>query len=240
MKIKQIQLFLLLSVMSVGALALPAAFNASYSVSKSGLTLGEMKTSLVYKGDTYKYYKTSTSTGLVSWLSGDKITENAEGKFKGNYLRSTHYLYHHTSKRKNRKDQLKFLTPREVKGSYKGEAYSLKVPHHSLDRATLELALARDLAAKKKSLKYTVVERGHHKEYHLHRQGTEKLTIGGKEYITEKLIVVRKGSERKTVFWLAKELDYMPIKIDHFEKGDAIVTKLKWFKFTKNNKVSGR
>ncbi len=233
MIIKQIQLLLLSCVISVGAFALPAAFNASYSVSKSGLTLGEMKTSLVYSGDTYKYHKTSTATGLASWLSGDKISENAGGKFKGNYLQSISYIYHHTSKRKNRKDQLKFLTPREVKGIYKDEAYSLQVPNGTIDRATLELALARDLAAQKKSLNYTVVERGHHKEYHLHRQGTEKLTISGKEYDTEKLIVVRKGSTRKTVFWLAKELDYMPIKIDHFEKGDAIVTKLKWFKFLK-------
>ncbi|MEE9352119.1 MAG: DUF3108 domain-containing protein [Thiotrichaceae bacterium] len=233
MKIKLILLSLVLSLTSVGAIALPAAFNATYSVSKSGLTLGEMKSSLSYNGTTYKYHKKSISTGLVSWLSGDKVSENADGKFNGNYLQSVNYLYHHTSKRKNRKDQLKFISPREVKGVYKSNAYNLKVPNGSLDRATLELALARDLAANKKVLKYSIVERGHRKDYLLQRQGTEKLTIKNKQYNAEKLIVVRKGTTRKTTFWLAKELDYMPVKINHVEKGDAIVTELKSFKFLK-------
>lgn len=233
MKIKLILLSLVLNLVSMEAFALPAAFNATYSVSKSGLTLGEMKSSLSYSGTTYKYHKKSTATGLASWLSGDKVSENADGKFNGNYLQSVNYLYHHTSKRKNRKDQLKFVSPRNVKGVYKGNAYNLQVPNGSIDRATLELALARDLAANKKVLKYSVVERGHRKDYLLQRQGSEKLTIKGKQYTAEKLMVVRKGTNRKTTFWLAKELDYMPVKINHIEKGDAIVTELKSFKFLK-------
>ena len=238
MNIKKTQWFilLLLSMISINTMALPSAFTAAYSVSKSGLTLGEMKTSLRYNGNAYQYNKTSKSSGLVSWLSGDKIVENAEGIFNNNYLQSRSYLYHHTSKRKDKKDQLKFISPETVKGEYKGEAYHLKVAKGSIDRATLELALARDLAQGKKDLSYTVVERGEQKVYHLRRQGVEMLKINGKKYVTEKLTVVRDNSNRKTTFWLAKALDYMPVKIDHIEKGDAIVTQLKWFKFLTKNK----
>jgi hypothetical protein len=239
MKIKQIIKFLLAStpalvlglMLSMDVNALPAAFNASYSVSKSGLTLGEMRTSLTYQGSNYRYYKTSKATGLVSWLSGDKISENATGSFQGNSLKPATYLYHHTSKRKDRKDQFKFISPRLVKGAYKDETYNIQVPHGTLDRATLELALARDVLAKKKKLTYSVVEKGKVKTYNLHRQGIEKVKISGKEYTVEKLLVVRKDSKRKTTFWLAKELGYMPVKINHVEKGDAIVTSLKWIKF---------
>ena len=229
--IKQIQLFIVLMLISIGAFALPAAFNASYTVSKSGLTLGEMRMSLIYKNNTYAYHKSTKATGLASWLSGDKMVENSEGKVDGNYIQSTSYLFHHTSKRKNRKDQFKFTAPNKVKGQYNDQAYDVQVPHGTMDRATLELALARDLALKKKVLNYSVTEKGKVKSYHLKRLGQEKVTVRGKEYMAEKLMVARKGTTRKTTFWLVKEFDYMPAKIDHIEKGSSIVTKLKWFKF---------
>ena len=233
LKIQQLLLFISTIAFSLTAYALPAAFNATYSVSKGGLTLGEMKTSLSYQGNNYRYFKSSKSTGLVSWLSGDKITENTQGIFKGNLLEPNSYLYHHKSKRKDRKDQLRFINRQLVKGAYKGKAYEVKIPNGTIDRASLELALARDVAAKKKNLSYSVIERGKLKNYHLHRQGTEKIEVDDKEYQAIKLVVARKGSERKTTFWLAKELDYMPVKINHIEKGDSIVTKLKWVKFLK-------
>ncbi len=231
--IQQLLLFISTATLSLAASALPAAFNATYSVSKGGLTLGEMKTSLSYQGKSYKYYKATKSTGLVSWLSGDKITENTQGSFRGNLLEPSSYLYHHKSRRKDRKDQLKFINRQLVKGAYKGKAYEVKIPHGTIDRATLELALARDVAAKKKTLSYSVIERGKLKSYHLHRQGTEKITVHDKEYTAIKLVISRKGTDRKTTFWLAKELDYMPVKINHVEKGDSIVTLLKWVKFHK-------
>ena len=113
----------------------------------------------------------------------------------------------------------------------------MQVPHGTIDRATLELALARDVLAKKKSLVYSIVEKGKLKNYRLHRQGTEKIIVANKEYTVEKIEVIRKDAERKTTFWLAKALDYMPVKIDHVEKGDSIVTTLKWIKFaTPKNK----
>ncbi len=230
--IKQLMVFLLAGMSSVAGFALPAAFNASYSVSKSGLTLGEMRVSLSYTNNHYAYHKSTRATGLAAWLSGDKMIENADGKVHGNSIFPESYLFHHTSKRKDRKDQLQFVNPRLAKGSYKGRAYSIQVPGGTLDRAALELALARDLAAQKKSLTYSIVERGKLKTYHLTRQGVEKINIGGKNYHAEKIMVARKGAARKTILWLAKELDYMPVKINHIEKGDAIVSNLKWFKFT--------
>lgn len=229
MKIKQIFTVLLLNFAAVSAFALPAPFEATYAVSKSGMTLGEMNVSLSYTGNTYRYFKTSKATGLASFLSGDKVVENVVGKFQGNYLQPTNYLYHHTSKRKDRKDQFQFIKPTQVAGAYRDKTYNLQVPKESIDRASLELALARDVAIKNKDLKYSLVERGKQKDYSIKRLGQEKLTVSGKEYLAEKLIIERASSERTTTFWLAKDIDYLPIKIDHVEKGDPVVTLLKSF-----------
>ncbi len=221
--------------MTLNASALPRAFQANYTVSKGALKIGIMHSSLIYNGDAYSYKKSSKATGLASFLSGDRITENAGGKFKGNFMQSSSYLYHHKSKRKDRKDSFKFPSPTLVKGTYK-EPYSLTVTRGTMDRATMELALARDMAAKKKDLKYSVVEKGKQKEYKLRRLGIETITISGKKYTCEKIIVDRKDSDRKTISWLAKELEYMPVQIEHIEKGTSIMTRLKSFHFTKAKK----
>jgi len=217
--------FLLLTLVSLNAIALPRAFQASYTVKKGHLTIGEMNISLVYNGSTYRYKKSSKARGLAAMLSGDRITENAEGTFKGNFMQSSHYLYHHQSKRKNKKDDFTFVNPRLVKGIYK-EAYETAVPAGTIDRATMELLLAHDLTTKKKELNYSVVEKGKHKVYKLRRLGRETIKVAGKNYVCEKVIVERKNSSRKTISWLAEELDYMPAQIEHIEKGSAIMTRL--------------
>jgi hypothetical protein len=217
--------FLLFTLMSLSAAALPRAFQASYTVEKGRLTIGEMNISLVYNGSAYSYKKSSKAKGLAKLLSGDRITQNAAGSFKGNFMQSSHYLYHHKSKRKNKKDDFTFVNPRLVKGTYK-EAYEIAVPAGTIDRATMELLLARDLMANKKELSYSVVEKGKHKVYKLRRLGSETIKVAGRDYVCEKIIVERNNSNRKTISWLAKDLDYMPAQIQHIEKGSSIMTRL--------------
>jgi hypothetical protein len=228
--IKQLLTLFSASLLSLSAYALPDAFKANYVVSKGGLTLAEMNVSLSYSNGMYRYYKTSNSRGLVSVFSGDKIVENVVGKYQGEKLLPSNYIYHHTSKRKDRKDQFQFIGNSQVRGTYKDRAYNFTVPTDTLDRASLELAMARDLQAKDPSLVYSVVEKGKQKDYVVKRLGKETITIGGKSYHTEKLTIERDTSERKTIFWLAEEVDYMPVKIEHIEKGTPIQTTLKSFK----------
>ena len=71
------------------------------------------------------------------------------------------------------------------------------------------------------------MERGELKKYVFSRQGQEKLTTPAGDFTTVKVKVVRAGNKRSTMFWLAKELDYMPAKIVHREKKDVITTIIK-------------
>lgn len=193
------------------------------------MTLGSMQTSLSYKGNQYHYHKKSKTTGLASLFSNDVIVENADGIFNGEYLQPRTYLYHHKSKRKDRKTQATFQSPTKVSGTHKNEAFSLDVSADSIDRATLELALARDISKGKKSFSYAIIEKNKQKRYHLKALGEEVLMLNGQKYHCEKMIVERDDKSRRTLFWLAKETDFMPVKIDHREKGDSIVSTLNTF-----------
>jgi len=233
MKTKLIPTLMLLALglFSLTAHALPKAFSATYAVSKSGLSLGEMRLDLSYNKQNYYYKKSSKAHGLAKLLSGDKMVENVQGLFQGNYLQPQSYLFHHTSKRKNRKDQIQFTSPQQAVGQYKKDAFKLTIPKGTLDRASLELALARDVSTNKTQLNYNVIERGKIKTYHIKKAGNKLLNHDGKQYHVQKMIVSHANKKRSTVFWLAKELDYMPIRIDHTEKDKTIVTQLKRFKF---------
>lgn len=188
-----------------------------------------MQISLSYQGNQYHYHKKSKTTGLASLFSNDVITENADGIFNGEYLQPKTYLFHHKSKRKDRKTQATFQSPTKVTGIHNNTAFSLDAAADSIDRATLELALARDLLKKKKSFSYTVIEKSKQKRYDLKTLGEEVLTLNGKKYHCKKMTVERDNNNRQTIFWLAKETDFMPVKINHIEKGDSLVSTLRTF-----------
>lgn len=214
---------------STASFALPAAFTASYDVKKSGMTLGNMQTSLNYQGNQYHYHKKSKTTGVASLFSNDVIVENANGIFNGEYLQPRTYLFHHKSKRKDREIHTSFQSATKISGSHNNNAFSLNASADSIDRATMELAIARDLLKGKKNFSYTVIEKDKQKRYDLKPLGEEILTLNGKKYHCKKMMVERDNTNRKTIFWLAKETDFIPVKINHIEKGDSIISTLKTF-----------
>nr|CAA6827923.1 MAG: Unknown protein [uncultured Thiotrichaceae bacterium] len=211
---------------SQGLLAAPQAFQASYAVMKSGLSLGEMNANLVYSGSNYTYLKQTKANGIAALLSGDMLTERSSGTQRGGLLNTQQYLHHHKNKRKERRDQFNFATPTQAKGQYKNANYSLTVPNGTLDPALLELRIMDDLKANR-PLNYKVTEKGKLKDYRFQRQGKETLSLPAGKYLCEKILMIRDNGERITTIWLAPELNYVPVQIRHNEKGSIIETKLK-------------
>lgn len=220
----------LLLFSSQAALALPKAFEANFIVSKGSLKLGNLHASLKYSNNKYHYHKSTKSTGLAKLLTGIKIIENSEGQFSGQHIKPINYLFKNSRRSKSRIDKAHF-NGSNFTGSYKGTAYKLVIPGNTLDRASLELALARDLSINKLNPVYSVVEKGRIKNYAFTRHGEEKVKTDAGIFSTIKLSVKRKGNKRHTTIWLAKELDYMPVQIHHKEKGDLIKTVIKDYKW---------
>ncbi len=221
---------LLLSVLSVQAvMAMPTPFEANYSVAKGSLTLGNLHTSLKVNGNRYAYHKFTKATGLAALLTGIKITENTNGEFSKNTIQPTNYLFNQSRRSKARIDKIQF-TNKIANGSYKNKPYKLPFVNNTQDRASLELSLARDLSLNKPTLTYSVIERGNKKQYQFQKLGYEKVETPAGNFNAIKVRVNRKGGKRETIFWLAKETDFMPVKIYHREKDDVITTVLKDYK----------
>ena len=208
------------------AYAMPNALNATYSVYKGSMNLGDMNLSLRYAGKQFHYYKDTKAKGFAALITNAKILEKVDGSFAGNKINPSSY-YFMQSTRKNTRIENTHFTGNRAQGTYKDKNFNLKLPTGTLDRASLELALANDIGNNKANLSYNVMERGKLKKYVFSRQGEEKLSTPAGNFMTIKVKVIRTGNKRDTMFWLAKELDYMPAKIVHREKNDVITTVIK-------------
>ncbi len=211
------------------AMAIPSAFQADYTVAKGSMKLGNLHTSLKINGNRYSYHKYTKSSGLAALLTGIKITENTNGQISGQNLRPTNYLFNQSRRSKSKIDKIQF-SGNSAKGNYKGTAYNEAISGVTQDRASLELVLARDVALNKAKLSYSVVERGRKKQYNFQKLGNEKIKTPAGTFNTVKVKVQRAGGKRETIFWLAKETDYMPVKIRHREKKDIITTIMRSYK----------
>jgi len=219
----------LILLSSQTALALPKAFQANYTVSKGSMTLGNLHTSLKYSGNKYSYHKYTKATGFAALLTGIKITENTDGQFSGQNIRPTNYFYKQAKRSKDKVDKVQFSANKAI-GSYKKKAFNLPVSQDTQDKASMELLLARDLSQNKPRLSYSVVSRGEKSQHNFQKLGHELLKTPAGTFNTIKVKVVRSGAKRETVFWMAKEMDYMPVKIRHREKDDVITSIIKNYK----------
>ena len=210
--------------------ALPNAFTANYKVQKSGMYLGNMQSALSYQGQQYHYHKKTTAKGLAAMLSGDVLIENSDGVVRNNRFITKRYLRHHTSKRKDQKDQFHFNSPTMVQGNYDNRAYTLTVPHNTTDLTALEIQLMQALATNRITQQYNVVDRGQLVQYEFQKLGTEKLTLPAGDFTCEKVRISKKGSSVETLLWLAKELSYTPVRIQHIDGGDILEARMTSYK----------
>ncbi len=228
------QLFALLSIVTLlllaqSAMALPKAFQANYKVSKGSLTLGNLHTSLKYSGNSYSYHKYTKATGFAALLTGIKITENTDGQVSGNIIMPRKYYFNQSRRGGGKVDSINF-SRNTAKGNYKKKAFSVKTSAGIQDKASMELLLAQDLSQNKPRLIYNIVNQGEKSQYRFQKLGNEVVKTPAGTFNTVKVKVVRSTNARETVFWMAKELDYMPVKIRHREKKDVITTVIKNYK----------
>lgn len=209
-----------LSLVSLPAVAALKAYQASYSVSNSGLTVGETTVTLSYSNNGYTFLKQTKANGMAALLSGDVLTERSIGVKQGNKLQTQQYLYQHKSRRKSKIDQYSFTNTNQVKGNFNGQDYSLNVPTGTIDPAVVELWVREDLAANR-PLKYNVTERGKLKNYQFQRLGKETVETPFGQYQCEKVQINRDGGERQTTLWIAPELNQLTVKMQHNEEGNV-------------------
>ncbi len=223
---------LLLALLPPGAAAAPPvpAFEATYRIAVSGLTVGEVRVTLRYAGDRFTYAKRTVSKGLAALFRDDVITEVSHGRVVDGRFVLQDYRYEQRRKGKSRVEALEWRDG-QVVGHYKGRHYRLAVPPGTLDRSSVELALMRDAGAGVQTLSYPVVERGKFKTLRFALQGSDTLSLPAGDFTCLRYHVQRHSHKRDTTLCVAPALHNLPVHARHIEKGTRIDMTLRRYSF---------
>ncbi len=122
-KLTVVCLAILTQMISTNAMSLPKETSTVFDVARNGLSMGYLKSTLKYQGQTYEYSKFTQSTGLAKFLTKASITEKVVGKHSGQRLIPVSYSLDQKTRKKQVLDQARFSWNR-ASGMYKGNAYS--------------------------------------------------------------------------------------------------------------------
>ena len=199
----------------------PRPFEASYTLIKAGLSIGERQVSLKAEaGAQFLYQAESWPVGVLSLFKSDRIVERSHWTLAGDDIRPLSYSYRQSGRRK-RDVSLEFDWDKlEVTNTIDTKPWRMDIPVGAMDKLVYTLALMRDMKQGRKELVYAIADGGRLKSYRFEQLGEEQVETPLGVFKAAHLKRIRKpGKKRSTHVWLAAELDYLPVVIEQDEKG---------------------
>lgn len=210
------------------ATQLPSDFSAVYFLEKSGATIAKMTLTL-RRTDKHIIYESHTrAKGMLALFSDEQVDEISQLQWNEKLEHAYLQNYQFTRKNKTKKNQqfsLQWNTQNniDINGVYAGKTFALTGTDILWDRLSVQLALAADLKSNnkiQKKYRYNIIDKGKLTEYQFEYISDEVMRINNTQYNTLKIKRPNSSGTRITYFWLAKELDFLPIKVDQYKKGE--------------------
>ncbi len=225
---KYIAIALLLFCQSLQAVQLPDDFDAVYSIEKLGTSIAELKLSLRNKNNNISYESHTEARGVLALFSDERVDEISQLQWNEKLEHACLQNYQFIRKNKGKKNQQFSLSWDKqnnitVKGIYAGKAFNLNESAMIWDRLSVQLALAADLKSESKiqdKYIYNIIDKGKVAQYQFEYLKDEVMRVNDKQYNVIKIKRPHRSGTRTTYLWLARELDFLPVKIDQYRKGE--------------------
>ncbi len=226
MRIVWVLLWLALA-QTVSASTPPQGFVARYNLSVESVPIGETERKLerLANGD-FLYSTRSYATGFAAVLMKDRISEQSRFRFQKGQFQPLEYRYERNGGKKSRLRSARFdWQTKQIEGDRDGEAWQLPIKPGVVDRLLYQLAASYDLQKQRKRFSYQVADHGEFKRYELNMAGVE--TVDTPLGPLTALKLQRRDGEYETTLWMAQELAYLPVRIEHTEDGKRYRAELK-------------
>lgn len=220
-------LFLALFASIAWATTPPEGFVARYTLSIESVQFGETERKLekLPNGD-FLYTTRNYATGVTAMLVKDRITEQSRFRFVKGQFQPLEYRYERNGGKKTKLRSARFdWSAKQAEGEHDGEAWQLVIRPGAMDRLLYQLAASYDLQKQRKRFSYPVADHGELKTYELNMVGVETVDTPLGAQSTVKL--QRIDGEYETTLWMAKDLAYLPVRIEHTEDGKRYRAELK-------------
>ncbi|MFQ6004943.1 MAG: DUF3108 domain-containing protein [Woeseia sp.] len=209
---------LLVTLVSAQALAL-TPFTAVYDAKFRGLKASNQLTlSAADDSGRIEYRSVSKARGLARLLKSDPIVEYTRFEEVDHKFRPIEYHYLFNSRGSKRNARIIFNQDDSVANSvYKTQSVDLDIQSEHVDRLLEQLVFRADLAAGTVAEKYPYIDRNALREAAYEKLGTETVETKAGSFDTVKYRRQRVGSRRSAIIWFAPELEFLPVRIQHFE-----------------------
>jgi len=215
---------LLLTSLSIQSAPLKAKvelqnYKASYQLLWHGLAVGTSTHTIRHiKG---KHYLAELKSKPKFSFLPFKSFEKSEFTFTNHEFYPLNYEYQSQEKSKTKAGSIQFnWQQKKAKSLIEGKS-SMKflLSHHSQDKITLYFQLRQDIRNRKSQLSYDVIEPERIKNYTFKVTGEEQLKTSLGPLETIRVEHLSENKERLTKLWLAKDLNYLIVKLQQFRKG---------------------
>jgi len=199
-----------------------APFEARHQLSVDRFTIGEQRIILQRDGDVWQYSARTRPSGLARLFRRDRLDEQSRFRLIDGRIRVLDYEFHHTGRRTPRHAFLQFdWALGRVINDVAGERWQMPIPPGTLDKLSVQLALALELAGGARELAFDIADGGKLKRFRFRVTGKERLSLPAGQFDTLRLQRLREDQDRDTWLWCAPELGFLPVQVRQREHEDG-------------------
>jgi uncharacterized protein DUF3108 len=199
-------------------------YTATYQVEYKGKNVGTSEFKVVYD-DAQGVYEFSSRTVLKGFLklaSPNPVIERSRFRVDDGRIQPLEFWYEDGSRKGE--DNLHAVFDWDGRVAIVSGAdfrREIALEDGALDRATLQVALMRDLNATGRPGRYLFADEDGLKAYEYTDNGDATTPTGLGSLATKALVQQRVGSTRATWLWMAPELAYLPVRIEQRRDGEV-------------------
>jgi hypothetical protein len=201
----------------------PPQFSAKYKFYAKSLPVGQATRTLTLRKDGKWVFETvAETTGFVAFFKKIRIEERSIFTRKENKIHPLEYTYKQKGI-KPRLNQLSFdWAKKQAKNTFNQQTKIIALKRGTLDRLLYQVLLMQDLKQGKRKLSYRVADKGKIKIYIPSLKGKERIETGIGKLDTIRYERHSSNSKRRTIFWCAPSLHYLPVQVEHIEKNGDV------------------
>ena len=210
-----VNLCLLLSALANAEVLQPQPFQANYKANFSGFSVSAQR-SLTTLADGQQEFVFSANSMFANIDERSRFTWTQSGQ-----LVPLQYRYRRSGLGRDRQAQLDFdWQTMTVLNNVQHKPWSMAVVDATLDKLSYQLQLRSDLLNDNGgTMEYQIADGGRLKTYAFATVADEQLATPLGPLNTVKIARIRKDTKRVTHLWLAKDWDYLIVRIQQQEKG---------------------
>ena len=205
-------------------LPIPNNFSVEYVLQSGLFDIGKTKRTLsLQENGRYAFTSVTKATGMFAMFYNGKVTERSIWEYREGRARPLQYSYNDTNKKKRNVNLAFDWENKTVTNTINGEPWDMTIPPDTQDKLIYQINIMFDFLENNdvKTIKINVADGGKLKTYGVVIQKKETIKTPAGKF--ETIRINRDDGKRVTTLWCAPSLNYLPVRIEHYKKGDTKV-----------------